>query len=487
MKNVRDILYKASVLEVIGKTNSEINTIQFDSRKVQTNDLFVAIKGVVADGHDYIATAIKNGATTIVCEKMPSEKVPHINYIRTEDSHKSLGVLAANYYEHPSRQLQLIGITGTNGKTTSTTLLYHLFKKMGYAVGLISTVVNKINDKSLPAEHTTPDTLSINKILSEMVEEGCTYCFMEVSSHAIHQKRIEGLTFAGGGFTNITHEHLDYHKTFKEYINVKKSFFDTLPNTAFAITNADDKNGEVMLQNTKAHKFSYGLKNIANYKAKILENNFSGLLLSLNDTDVYTQLVGGFNAYNILLVYSIALQLHNEKMEVMRIISELQPVEGRFESIKSEGGVIAIVDYAHTPDALQNVLKTIQNIRTGNETLYAIVGCGGDRDKTKRPEMAKIGCKMSDKLILTSDNPRSEDPEKIIAEMMEGVGGEYYNKTLKITDRKEAIKVACSMSLPNDIILIAGKGHETYQIIKDVKYDFDDLEIVKDLFIKMKK
>lgn len=487
MKNVRDILYRSSVKEVLGTTDVEISAIQFDSRKIEDNDLFVAIKGTASDGHEYIDQAIENGATTIVCEHKPEMIRVGINYIVVDDTHKTLGILADNFFDHPSRNLKLIGVTGTNGKTTTTTLLYHLFKKLGYAVGLISTVVIKVNDQMIPAEQTTPDALTINRYLAEMIEAGCAYCFMEVSSHAIHQRRIEGLSFAGGGFTNITHDHLDYHKTFKEYIHVKKRFFDELPSTAFAVTNVDDKNGEVMLQNTKATKITYALKNVADFKAKVLENSFTGLVLLIDEKELYTQLVGDFNAYNILLVYTIACQLLEDQLEVMRVISELKPVEGRFEYVMSSTGIIAIVDYAHTPDALENVLKTIQNIRTGNETVYSIVGCGGDRDKSKRPEMAKIGCQLSDKLILTSDNPRSEDPTTIIEEMMEGVSGEYFNKTLKITDRKEAIKVACTMAQPNDIILVAGKGHETYQIIQGVKYDFDDLEIVKELFIKLEK
>ncbi len=487
MKSVRDILYGSSIKEVVGTTAVEIEQIVFDSRIVEDNDLFVAIKGAIVDGHNFINKAIEKGASTIICEDKPNELIKGINYIVVDDAHKTLSVLANNFYDKPSKKIKLIGITGTNGKTTTTTLLYNLFMKMGIPSGLISTVVNKINDLSIPTERTTPDAVSLNKLLSEMVEAGCEYCFMEVSSHAIHQHRISNLFFSGGAFTNITHEHLDYHNTFKEYINVKKKFFDELPFTAFAITNVDDKNGEVMLQNTKAHKVTYGLKTVAEYKAKVLENNFSGLVLSINGTELYTQLIGDFNAYNLLLVYAIADQLLEDPLEIMRVMSELKSVEGRFEYYKSETGVIGIVDYAHTPDALENVLKTIKNIRTGNETVYSLVGCGGDRDKAKRPTMAAIGCEYSDKLILTSDNPRTEDPEKIIEEMMKGVGGEHFKKTISITNRKEAIKTACSMAVPGDIILIAGKGHETYQEINGVKHDFDDLEILKELLIKFEK
>lgn len=487
MKKLRDILYGASLVEVVGSTDTEIKEITFDSRNVGKGAVFVAIKGAAVDGHEYIHQAEKNGATAIVCENKPEKLADHIDYIVVSDSHYALAIMANNYYNRPSKQLKLIGITGTNGKTTTATLLYHLFLDMGEQVGLISTVVNKINETSIPTKHTTPDPLSLNKLLADMVEAGCEYCFMEVSSHAIHQNRIGGLHFSGGAFTNITHEHLDYHKTFKEYINVKKAFFDQLPAGAFAITNLDDKNGSVMLQNTKAKKLSYALKNMADYKAKVLENQFSGLVLSLNGTELYTRLVGDFNAYNILLVYAVAQQLSDNPIEIMRIISKLQPVEGRFEYFRSNTGIIGIVDYAHTPDALENVLKTIKNIRTGNETVFTLVGCGGDRDATKRPTMAQIACELSDKVVLTSDNPRTEDPAKIIEEMMTGVDGVNYKKTLCITSRKEAIKSACSMAEEGDIILIAGKGHETYQEINGVRHDFDDLEILKEILKKFQK
>lgn len=487
VRNVRDILYGSSIKEVVGSTDIEINEIVFDSRKIQANDLFVAIKGVASDGHDFINKAIELGATAIVCEVLPAQLKDGVTYVVVDNSHKTLAVLANNFYDQPSKKLRLVGITGTNGKTTTTTLLFNLFKNMGYSVGLISTVVNKINDVEIPTDKTTPDAVSLNKIFAEMVDAGCEFCFMEVSSHAIHQYRVGNVSFEIGAFTNITHDHLDYHNTFKEYLNVKKKFFDDLDASAVAITNVDDKNGEVMLQNTKAKKVSYALKNLADYKAKVMENNFSGLLLSINGTDLYTQLVGYFNAYNILLVYTIADQLLGEPLEIMRQISELKSVEGRFEYYQSPTGIIGIVDYAHTPDALENVLNTIKDIRTGNETLFSLVGCGGDRDKNKRPKMAAIGAELSDKLILTSDNPRSEDPEVIIQEMQAGIGGEYFKKVLSITNRKEAIKTACAMAEPGDIILIAGKGHETYQEIKGVKHDFDDLEILKELLNKLEK
>lgn len=487
MKNLRDILYGCSIKEVVGKTDVQIKNIVFDSRKIEEEDVFVAIKGAAVDGHKFIDSSIKSGATAIVCETKPDKIEAGINYIVVEDAHFALSVMANNYYDQPSKKLKLIGITGTNGKTTTTTLLFQLFREMGNSVGLISTVVNRINDEEIPTERTTPDPVSLNALLHQMVEAGCEYCFMEVSSHAIHQKRIGKLYFSGGAFTNITNEHLDYHKSFKEYLNVKKEFFDGLSKEAFAVTNVDDKNGEVMLQNCDAKKITYGLKNIADYKAKVLENNFSGLVLTLQGTELYTRLIGDFNAYNILLVFAIAEQLEENTIEILRIISKLQPVEGRFEHFRSDSGVIGIVDYAHTPDALENVLKTINNIRTGNETVFTLVGCGGDRDRTKRPVMASIACELSDKVILTSDNPRTEDPDAIIEEMMTGVGGEHFKKTLSISNRREAIKTACTMAEKDDIILIAGKGHETYQEINGVKHDFDDLEILKELLIKMNK
>jgi UDP-N-acetylmuramoyl-L-alanyl-D-glutamate--2,6-diaminopimelate ligase len=383
--------------------------------------------------------------------------------------------------------LKLVGVTGTNGKTTTTTLLFNLYTKLGYHCGLLSTVVNKIGDKNIPSTHTTPDPVSLNALLAQMVNEGCSHCFMEVSSHAIHQHRITGLSFVGGVFTNITHDHLDYHKTFAEYITVKKAFFDNLGKDAFALTNVDDKNGMVMLQNTAASKHSYSLKSPADFKVKVIENQFSGLVLNINGIEIWTRLIGDFNAYNLLAVYSVSQLLGEDSTEVLTAISTLESVEGRFQYFQSDTGIIAIVDYAHTPDALENVLKTIANIRTKNETVYTVIGCGGDRDKTKRPEMAAIACERSDKVILTSDNPRSEDPNTILDEMMVGVEGQYFKKTLSIVDRAQAIKTAVSMAEKGDIILVAGKGHEKYQEIKGVKHDFDDMLITKDLFKKLEK
>ena len=486
-KKIRDILYGASIREVVGTTDCAVQSLIFDSRDVVKDVAFIAIRGAAADGHDFIDNAIEKGASVVVAEEKPTTIQDHVNYIIVNDTHEALAVMAHNFYDRPSKDLKLVGITGTNGKTTTTTLLYHLFMDMGRAVGLISTVENKINEETIPTERTTPDPVSINKLLREMVEAGCEYCFMEVSSHAIHQKRVGHLHFYGGGFTNISREHLDYHKTFKEYLNVKKAFFDGLGESTFAVTNVDDKNGNVMLQNTAARKVTYGLKNVADYKAKVLENNFTGLVLSLEGTELYTRLIGDFNAYNILLVYAVAEQLEDNRIEILRVLSSLQPVEGRFEYFKSKTGVIGIVDYAHTPDALENVLKTIHNIRTGNETVFTLIGCGGDRDRTKRPVMAKIACEWSDKAVLTSDNPRTEDPEAIIDEMMTGVGGEHYQKTLNIANRKQAIKTACTMAEPDDIILIAGKGHETYQEVNGEKNDFDDLEILKEILQKLNK
>ena len=487
MKKLRDIFYRVSLTEVIGSTDNQVGEIVFDSRKASGNSLFVAIEGGIADGHDFIDQVIEKGCQHIVCQQLPENVRKDVGYYVVADSHAALAIIAANFYENPSEKLTLVGITGTNGKTTTTTLLHKLFLDLGHKVGLISTVVNKINDESIPSTHTTPDPVTLNGLFARMVDEGCDYCFMEVSSHAIHQRRIWRLKFALGGFTNITHEHLDYHKTFKEYIHVKKAFFDGLAKEAIAISNADDKNGAVMLQNSNARHVFYGLKSVADYKAKVLENQFSGLVLSIDRQELWTRLIGDFNAYNLLLVYAVAMELEQDQVEVLRIMSTLNSVEGRFEYVQSQEGIIAIVDYAHTPDALENVLKTIKNIRTGNETVFTIIGCGGDRDRSKRPTMAKIACEWSDKVVLTSDNPRTEDPESIIEEMMTGVEGQHFKKTLSITNRKEAIKSACSMAEKGDIILIAGKGHETYQEINGVRYDFDDLEIVKELLTKLNK
>ena len=478
MKLLKDILYKVRLTGVIGSTNSSISSIAFDSRKVERNGLFIAVKGGVSDGHQFIDKALELGAKAIVCEKMPDNIISGVTYIEVENSGESLGQIASNFYENPSNKLKLVGVTGTNGKTTTTSLLFELFTNLGYKVGLISTVIYRIGEKEIKATHTTPDAIRLNKLFAQMVEEKCDFCFMEVSSHAIHQGRINGIDFTGGVFTNITHDHLDYHKTFKEYIDVKKKFFDGLSSDAFAITNLDDKNGMVMMQNTKAEVLTLAIKGDADFKAKIIENQFTGLQLKINDKDLWVKLIGDFNAYNILSVYAVALQLLEDELEVLTQISALNNVEGRFEYMRTTKNIVAIVDYAHTPDALKNVLKTIANIRTGNEKVITVVGCGGDRDKTKRPIMANIACKLSDKVILTSDNPRTENPVIILEEMQKGVEPIDYKKTITITDRKEAIKTASALAEENDIILVAGKGHENYQEIDGERFPFDDLEIL---------
>ncbi len=480
MKILKDILYKVAIEAVQGSTEVAINNIEFDSRKISLNDVFLAIKGTQSDGHEFIDKALSLGASVIICEEFPKKIVVGVTYVQVKNSSSALAFMAANYYEEPSKKLKLVGVTGTNGKTTITTLLYQMFKKAGYKVGLLSTVKIMVDEQEFKATHTTPDSLTLNYYLNEMVNQGVDYCFMEVSSHGIHQKRTEGLTFVGGVFTNLSHDHLDYHASFAEYRDVKKSFFDGLTKEAFAITNADDKNGVVMLQNTKAKKFTYALKSFADYKARILENQITGLQLKINDKEVWVKLIGDFNAYNLLAIYGVALQLGLDELEVLRLLSELESVAGRFQYFISDNGVTAIVDYAHTPDALENVISTINSIRTNNEQLITVVGCGGDRDKFKRPVMAQIASSLSDKVIFTADNPRSEDPEVILAEMEKGVEPHNYKRTLTILDRKQAIKTACQMAQPKDIILIAGKGHETYQEIKGVRYDFDDLKIVKE-------
>lgn len=461
--------------------------IEFDSRKIQENDVFVAIRGTVSDGHDFIETAINKGAIAIVCDTFSEVIVTGITYIQVKDTNSALAFMASNFYDSPSSKLKLVGITGTNGKTTIASLLYQLFQKAGYKVGLLSTVKIMVNESEYKATHTTPDSLTINYYLNEMIENSVDYCFMEVSSHGIHQKRTEGLQFTGGVFTNLSHDHLDYHPTFAEYRDVKKLFFDELPKTAFALTNVDDKNGLVMLQNTFARKTTYALKTYADYKAQILENQLSGLLLKINESEVWVRLIGTFNAYNLLAIYGTAVELGLEKIEVLRLLSELESVSGRFQFIVSNEKITAIVDYAHTPDALENVLNTINDIRTKNEQLITIVGCGGDRDTTKRPIMANIATKLSDKVIITSDNPRTEDPKAIIAQMEAGVEPQNYKKSLSIEDRKQAIKTACQLANANDIILIAGKGHETYQEIQGVRHDFDDMAIVKEILTQLNK
>ena len=479
-------MYQVAIQEVFGVTNIDVNAVVFDSRKVSKNDVFIAQKGVTVDGHLYIDKAIESGASAIVCEDFPKVKKEGITYVKVADANTALAILAANFYDNPSQKLPLVGVTGTNGKTTIASLLYQLFKKAGYKVGLLSTVKILVDEDEFNATHTTPDSITINSYLDKMIDAGVDYCFMEVSSHGIHQKRTEGLTFAGGIFTNLSHDHLDYHETFAEYRNVKKSFFDALPKSAFALTNIDDKNGWFMLQNTKAKKYSYATKTIADYKAKILEKQFSGSLLKINDTEVWTKLIGGFNAYNLLAIYATAELLGLEKLAILTIVSQLENVSGRFEYVISDENVTAIVDYAHTPDALKNVLETINDIRTGNEILITVVGCGGDRDKAKRPKMANIASQLSNQAIFTSDNPRTENPQTIIDEMEEGVAAENYKKTISILDRKQAIKTACKFSKNGDIILIAGKGHENYQEVNGVRTHFDDLEEVVNCFNQLK-
>jgi UDP-N-acetylmuramoyl-L-alanyl-D-glutamate--2,6-diaminopimelate ligase len=484
---LKDILYKVAIEAVKGTTEIAVNAIHFDSRKIKEKDVFVAIRGVVSDGHEFIATAISNGALAIVCDTFPDTIVVGVTYIQVKDTNKALAFMAANFYDSPSSKLKLVGITGTNGKTTVASLLYQLFKRAGYKVGLLSTVKILVDEVEYKATHTTPDSLTINYYLNEMIANGVEYCFMEVSSHGVHQKRTEALHFSGGVFTNLSHDHLDYHPTFSEYRDVKKSFFDHLPKTAFSLSNIDDKNGQIMLQNTQARKLTYALKSFANYKAQILENQLSGLLLKINENEVWVRLIGTFNAYNLLAIYGTAVELGLEPFETLRYLSELESVSGRFQFIISNAKITAIVDYAHTPDALENVLKTINDIRTKNEQLITVIGCGGDRDKTKRPIMADIASTLSDKAIITSDNPRTENPETIIAEMEEGVAPQNYKKTIAIVDRKQAIKTACQLAQPNDIILIAGKGHETYQEIQGVRHDFDDMKIVKEILDQLQK
>jgi UDP-N-acetylmuramoyl-L-alanyl-D-glutamate--2,6-diaminopimelate ligase len=487
MIELKDILYKVTLNSVVGRTNVAVNNLDFDSRKISLNDVFVAIPGTLVDGHKYIDTAIKQGAIAVVCETLPAEFINGVTYVQVDSSSQALAVMASNYYGVPSENLKLVGITGTNGKTTIATLLYQLFKKAGYKVGLLSTVRVMVDNIEYKATHTTPDSITINKYLKEMNDEGVEFCFMEVSSHGIHQNRTEGLIFEGGIFTNLSHDHLDYHKTFADYRDVKKSFFDKLSPKAFALVNVDDKNGLIMLQNSKAKKYTYALKTYADYKAQILENQFGGLLIKLNDSEVWARLIGSFNAYNLAAIYGAADLLGLEKDEILRLISELESVSGRFQYLISDEKITAIIDYAHTPDALKNVLETINSIRTKNEELITVVGCGGDRDKTKRPVMGQIASALSTKVIFTSDNPRSEVPETIIKEIEKGVEPQNFKKTMSIVDRKQAIKTACQLAQPNDIILIAGKGHETYQEINGKRIDFDDFKIAKELLKQLQK
>lgn len=484
---LKDILYKVTLEKVQGNTAVAIRDINFDSRKVGLDDVFVAIRGIVSDGHGYIKKAIDQGALAVICEEIPSEIINGITYVQVKDSQEALAIMADNYYDNPSADLKLIGVTGTNGKTTIATLLFSLFTAAGYESGLLSTVKIMVGKTQSKATHTTPDSLTINRYLREMVDAGVVFCFMEVSSHGIHQKRTEGLLFAGGIFTNLSHDHLDYHKDFKEYRDVKKRFFDDLPKTAFALVNADDKNGMVMLQNTAAKKVTYALKSMADHKAQILENQLQGLLLKLDGQELWVKLIGNFNAYNVLAIYATAELLGLETIETLQLLSTLESVDGRFQYLISDNNITAIVDYAHTPDALKNVLETINTIRTGNEQLITVVGCGGDRDTSKRPKMGKIAAMLSTKAIFTSDNPRTEKPETIIEQIEVGVEPIDYKKTLSITDRKQAIKTACQMAGENDIILIAGKGHETYQEVLGERSSFDDFKIVKELLTALNK
>jgi UDP-N-acetylmuramoyl-L-alanyl-D-glutamate--2,6-diaminopimelate ligase len=487
LKILKDILYKVSVNTIYGDTNLEISQIDFDSRAVIEGSLFVAQKGVSVDGHLFIDKAIGLGATSVICEILPEKKQENITFIQVDDSNTSLAIIASNFYDNPSSKLKLIGVTGTNGKTTIASLLYQLYKKAGFKVGLLSTVQILVDTIVYESTHTTPDSVTINNYLNQMVIQGVTHCFMEVSSHGIHQKRTAGLDFSGGIFTNLSHDHLDYHNSFASYRDVKKTFFDSLPKTAFAITNLDDKNGAVMLQNTKAKKRTYALKTLADYKAKIIEKSFSGTLLSINGIEVWTKLIGNFNAYNLVAIIGAAYEMGMDKLEALTIVSQLESVNGRFEHFVSDSGVIAIIDYAHTPDALKNVLETINDIKTDNEKLITVVGCGGNRDKTKRPKMAHIASQLSTQSIFTSDNPRTENPETILEEMEVGVSEENLIKVITISDRRQAIKTACKFSEAGDILLIAGKGHENYQEINGEQFYFDDLVEVKKYFNLLKK
>ena len=478
-----DVLYKVKLREVSGNTSIKINDLQIDSRKIKPGSAFIAVKGTAADGHQFIEKAIENGAAVIVYEEEPAMKKEEIVYVQVENSAAAAAYMANNFFGRPSEEIKLVGITGTNGKTTIATLLYKLFTRLGYKCGLLSTVENQIGERVVPATHTTPDAINLNHLLRQMVSAGCSHVFMETSSHALHQHRVTGLQYAGAIFSNITHDHLDYHKTFDEYIRVKKSFFDLLPSSAFAISNADDKRGTVMLQNSNAKKYYYSLKTVADFKGKILDNSLSGLVMNVNEVEVHFRMIGEFNAYNLLAVYGAAFCLGEDKQEVLTALSILTGAEGRFDyMVSAKEKVIAIVDYAHTPDALLNVLATIKKLKKGFEQVITVVGCGGDRDKTKRPVMAEAACEYSNKAIFTSDNPRSEDPTQIIKDMEEGLSAAAKRKYISIVDRKEAIKTAISLAKPEDIILIAGKGHEKYQEIKGVKNHFDDKEIVKEMF-----
>ncbi len=483
MALLQQILYKVNIISVTGSTAAEITDLQIDSRKVSPGTCFIAVKGTLVDGHEFIEAAVARGAVAVVCEKLPETLHENVQYILVENSALAAGIMAHNFFGNVTEKMTLVGVTGTNGKTTIATLLFKLFSALGNKCGLISTVQNQIEDTILPATHTTPDPVTLNRLLAEMYADGCSYVFMEVSSHALHQHRVAGLHFAGGIFSNITHDHLDYHKTFDEYIKAKKSFFDALPSSSFALSNADDKRGAVMLQNTKAKKYLYSLKTMADFKGKIIEDSLLGLELMINDVEVHFRLIGAFNAYNLLAVYGAAVCLGQDKESVLRILSSMEGAEGRFDYIVSPNEkVVGIVDYAHTPDALLNVLATIRNLRQGEEKIITVVGCGGNRDKAKRPVMAEVACEYSDRILLTSDNPRDEDPAEIIREMEAGVPVTARKKCISIMDRKEAIKTAVTLSGKQDIILVAGKGHEKYQEIHGVRNDFDDKKVLAEMF-----
>lgn len=488
MKNLKDILNGVQPLKIMGNESVSISALKIDSRKAEKNDVFFAIRGTVTDGHEFISKVIEQGVSVVVCEKIPAEINKNVTYVQVNDARKTSAIMACNFYDNPSQKLKLVGVTGTNGKTSVATLLHEVYVRKNFKSGLISTIVNKINNTEIPSTHTTPDPVAVNALLKQMVDENCEYAFMEVSSHAADQDRIFGLNFTGGIFTNITHDHLDYHKTFQEYIYAKKKFFDQLPSAAFALTNIDDKRGEVMLQNTAAKKYTYAIKTLADFRFKILENSFSGLIVQTNDVDVHLQMVGRFNAYNLLAIYATCTLLGMEKNEALAAISILKGAEGRFDCQLSENQkIIGIVDYAHTPDALKNVLDTINEIRTHNEKVITVVGCGGNRDKAKRPDMAHIASELSTKVILTSDNPRNENAEEIIKEMKQGVPPYNSGKIMTITDRKEAIRVACNLAGQHDIILLAGKGHEKYQEINGIKFPFDDKAILQETFTELNK
>jgi len=481
MKPLSELINRSEITRTIGLSEISIHGLHFDSRRVDPGTVFFAIKGTSSDGHLFIDTAIENGAVVVVCEILPGNLKEGICFLVTPDCRKTMGEMASAYYDNPSAKMKLIGVTGTNGKTTTVTLLYRLFRDLGFGVGLISTIQNRINETIIPTTHTTPDSVQLNELFDRMIKEKCSYCFMEVSSHAVDQHRISGLTFSGGIFTNLTHDHLDYHETFDAYLKAKKGFFDQLPIPAFALVNKDDKNGMVMLQNTRASRYTYSLQSMADFRCKIMENQFQGLQLNVDGQEVWFKLIGKFNAYNLLVVYAAAVLLEQDKIKVLTILSRMEPVEGRFNPIRSRENITAIVDYAHTPDALQNVLETINSIRSHNEQLITVVGAGGNRDSSKRPVMARIACTLSNRVILTSDNPRNEEPEAILADMQKGVEAHQAKKVLVIVNRLEAIKTACALSKPGDILLIAGKGHENYQEIKGKRYHFDDKEILKQI------